>query len=374
MHFSVFLVGRSEGPGEDAFVMNALAEHALEAEELGFDAVFLPDHHFTGYAPMSSDPLMYAAYLAGRMKTDRMHFGTSVTTMPLHHPLRFVERVNLLDQITHGKVLIGIGSGTTPEEMIGLGVNFKDASRISEKNFEIAMSLWDKQPEDPPVLFENEPYKGALVQRIVPTTYSARRPRIMTVAIKEASMRRAAERAWPAFIPAISPPVLTGLEPFKHVSNHFGKYLQALQSYGHSEAAIGEALAWTTHTYQCVHVAPTDSQARAELEWILERYQAAIEREHKFNKDAERLSGIDLPDPPNALTEEWIATWCAYGSPETVAAKLAPYKELGIGNVLMGFTNGPLTAERLRLTQSSMRLFASEVAPRLRSVKALATA
>jgi len=366
MKFSVFLVGRSEGPAQDAYVMDTLTAHALEAEELGFDAVFLPDHHFTGYAPMASDPYLYAAYLAGKMKTDRMHFGTSVTTMPLHHPLRFVERVNLLDQITHGKVLIGIGSGTTPEEMIGLGVNFKDASRISEENFGIAMSLWDKETDDPAIQFDTGTYKGALVQRIVPTTYGDERPRIMTVALKDASIHRAAERAWPAFIPAFSPPSITGLEPYNHVSKHFAKYLAALKSYEHSDTSIARALEWTTHSYQCVHVAATDAQAREELMWILEKYQASIEREHVFNKRAEELSGINLPDPPNALSEEWISTWCVYGSPETVAAELAKYCDLGIGNVLMGFTNGPLTPERFALTQSSMRLFASDVMPRLK--------
>lgn len=369
MRFSVFLVGRSEDASQDAFVMNALTDHALEAEELGFDAVFVPDHHFTGYAPMASDPYLYVAYLAGRMKTNRMHFGTSVTTMPLHHPIRFVERVNLLDQITGGKVLIGIGSGTTPEEMIGLGVNFRDASRISEENFDLAMALWGKDPEDAPIEFDTGTYKGALVQRIVPTTYSDRRPRIMTVALKEASMRRAAERAWPAFIPSFTPPQIAVSDPFDHAARHFGRYRDALGSYGHSETAIAEALDWTTHSYQCVHVAETNAQARDELMWILERYQAAVDREHAFNKQAEQLSGINLPAAPSAVTEEWIATWCAYGSPETVAAELARYRDIGIGNVLMGFTNGPLTPERLALSQSSMRLFAHDVMPRLREAR-----
>lgn len=160
------------------------------------------------------------------------------------------------------------------------------------------------------------------------------------------------------------------MDPFDHAARHFGRYVEALKSYNHSESAIAEALEWTTHSYQCVHVAPTDKQARDELMWILEKHQAAVEREHVFNKQAEHLSGINLPAPPNALSEEWITTWCAYGSPDTVAKELARYEELGIGNVLVGFTNGPLTAERLALTQSSTRLFASDVMPRFRKGRA----
>ena len=73
-----------------------LVEHAKKAHTAGFEAVFLPDHHFTGYMPMASDPFIFAAYLAAQLKD--MHFGFSVTSIPLHSPVRFVERVNILDQ------------------------------------------------------------------------------------------------------------------------------------------------------------------------------------------------------------------------------------------------------------------------------------
>ena len=64
-----------------------------------------------GYGPMGCDPFLYHAYLAGQLK--RMRFGFSVVTGSLHHPVRFVERMNLLDQLTKGRLLVGIGSGTT---------------------------------------------------------------------------------------------------------------------------------------------------------------------------------------------------------------------------------------------------------------------
>ncbi|MEV7976737.1 hypothetical protein [Streptomyces sp. NPDC086519] len=68
MHFSVFLVGRSLGPADDPF---------------------------TAYAPTSGDPLRFAVYLASR--TQNVHHGFSVTTLPLHRPVRLAEHVNLLD-------------------------------------------------------------------------------------------------------------------------------------------------------------------------------------------------------------------------------------------------------------------------------------
>ncbi|MFJ9130303.1 LLM class flavin-dependent oxidoreductase [Streptomyces sp. NPDC102340] len=366
MRFSVFLVGRSMGPDDDAYVLDTLAEHALEADRLGFDAVFLPDHHFTGYAPMSSDPFLFAAHLAAQ--TENVHYGFSVTTLPLHHPVRFAERVNLLDHLTKGKLLVGIGSGTTPEETIGFGVDFQDSKDLMDQQVETVQKLWAKSVDDDPIEFTYGPYKGAVVQRIVPAPYSARR-RLMSVAMRPASTERAAKYGWPAFIPAFVPPIPASGEPSAAFEKYLDAYRSAITTSGHPQDVIDDCLSWTTHSYQCVHVAETDEQAREELEFILRGYQEAIDREYAYNKRAEGISGVDLSNAqaPNALSEEWIRTWCLYGSPETVAKQLAHYDGLGVGNVLMGFTNGPLTPERYALTQSSLRLFAEQVMPRFRT-------
>lgn len=318
MRFSVFLVGRSTAPEQDRFVMQSLIDHARQAEDRGFDAVFMPDHHFTGYAPMSSDPFVFAAYLAGQLK--KIHFGMSVTTVPLHHPVRFAERVNLLDQLTEGRLLVGIGSGTTPEEMIGFGVNYKDASSLLQENLDLVQRLWEKNIEDDPIIFETGHYKGAVVQRIVPAPWQ---------------------------------------KPFT-------RYRDALLNAGHSDEVVNHCLSWTTHTWQCVHIAPTDEQAREEMLQIMGWYQQAIDREYEYNKRAEEFSGVTLHRHPDCFSEEWIKTWCLYGSPETVAEELERHQQLGIGNVLLGFTNGPLTEERLRLSQQSISLFADQILPRFR--------
>ena len=142
MRFSVFLNARSMAPGEDRKLIQDLTAHAVEAEARGFDAIFMPDHHFNGYMPIASDSFMFASYLAAKLP--RMHFGFSVVSVPLHHPIRFVERINILDQLTDGKLLVGVGSGTTPEEMIGFGVNYQDAGAVSEANLALAERLWAK--------------------------------------------------------------------------------------------------------------------------------------------------------------------------------------------------------------------------------------
>ena len=372
MRFSIFLTARSMTPEDDEPIIHAMADLALQAEDLGFDAVFCPDHHFTGYAPMSSDPFVFHAYLAGQLK--RMRVGFSVVTSSLHHPVRFVERMNLLDQLTRGRLLVGIGSGTTPEETIGFGVPFQESRDRLQENLEIAMRLWAKCMDDPPLEFETSRYKGAVVQRIVPRSYRRPYPLMMGVALRDSSIERAGKFGWSAFIPDFVPPLPEGNAPSPVFLESLAKYRQALAGAGHPPDVVAECLGWTTHTYQCVHVAETDEQARRELEAIVRGYQQAIEREHPYNQLAEKISGVDLRDPPDATSESWIKAWCLYGSPDTVAAELQRYADAGVGNVLLSFTNGPYTAERARLAQQSLSLFAAEVMPRFDRVGSPASA
>ena len=364
MRFSVFLNARSMAPEEDRSLIKNLVAHAMHAADRGFDAIFMPEHHFNGYMPIASDSYMFAAYLAAKLP--HMHFGFSVTSVPLHHPVRFAERINILDQLTDGKLLVGIGSGTTPEEMIGFGVDYRDAGAIAEHNLAIAEELWAKGVDDRAVEIANGPYSGRVLQRIAPAAFTPGHARLMPVAMKESSARRAADNGWPAFIPAFTPPLIGGTEPLKHVTKYFSTYRAMLGEAGHSDAVIAAALAWTTHTYQVVHVAETDAQARDELMIILRSYQDAIEREAAFNARAESDSANTKTDrTPNALSDDWIGTWCLYGSPETVVEHLRPYADLGIGNILCGTTTGPLTDERLRLGNQTLDLLSSHVMPAL---------
>lgn len=366
MRFSVFLNARSQSPAEDRKLMQDLEAHALLASQSGFEAIFMPDHHFNGYMPVASDSFIFAGYLSAKMP--HMHFGFSVVSVPLHHPVRFTERVNILDQLTDGKLLVGVGSGTTPEEMIGFAVNYKEAGALAEKNLEIAEALWAKQMDDPAVVIDNGPYQGRVLQRITPAPYSKGHARLMPVAMKESSARRAAVNGWPAFIPAFTPPQIYGTEPYTHVKKYFDAYKGMLLEAGHDEETTKNALSWSTHTYQAVHVAESDDQAREELEIILKHYQEAVDRENEFNRraesdDANKKSDINI----NALDEGWIGTWCLYGSPETVIEHLQPYADLGIGNILCGTTTGPLTDERLKFANQTVDLMSRKVLPVFKS-------
>lgn len=79
-------------------------EYCLHAESLGYGAVWLGEHHFSDYSPLSR-PLVYAAYIAA--KTRRIRIGTAAVLLPIHHPLILAEELATLDIISNGRLEIG---------------------------------------------------------------------------------------------------------------------------------------------------------------------------------------------------------------------------------------------------------------------------
>lgn len=95
-------------------------ENLVLAEQLGFDSVWITEHHFTDYS-MSNDPLQLLSYIAGRTK--RVKLGTQVIIAPWHDPVRLAEKIINLDILSRGRAILGFGSGLSPYEFEGLGIN-----------------------------------------------------------------------------------------------------------------------------------------------------------------------------------------------------------------------------------------------------------
>ncbi|HEX8969687.1 MAG TPA: LLM class flavin-dependent oxidoreductase, partial [Chloroflexota bacterium] len=196
MRFSLYINPQTRGPEDDARVIDAVTQQALEADACGFAAVFLTEHHFTSYNAFS-DPFIFGAYLASQLK--RAWIGLSVAVPPLHHPLRFAEHCNLLDQLTGGRAIIGVGVGGGPIEFAGFGRNPDDRRELTEQVLEVALQAWAHQYGDPPLEFETATAAGRLDGRIIPTSVRKPHPLLARACVSDASVTRSAQQGWPIF-------------------------------------------------------------------------------------------------------------------------------------------------------------------------------
>lgn len=109
MKFGLFnLMTYRDNPGGIAGVIADTERLTLLAEELGFDVAWFAEHHFMNYS-VSVSPLMVASHMAAR--TRRIRLGAAVVVLPLYHPLRVAQEIGLLDQLSCGRAVLGVGTG-----------------------------------------------------------------------------------------------------------------------------------------------------------------------------------------------------------------------------------------------------------------------
>lgn len=109
------------------------------AETIGYDDVWLTEHHFCedGHAPSI---LPIAAAVAAR--TNRIRIGTSVLLLPLHHAVRVAEDAATIDILSNGRFDLGVGVGYRQQEFSGLGLRGQDRAGRTDEGLEIIRALW----------------------------------------------------------------------------------------------------------------------------------------------------------------------------------------------------------------------------------------
>ena len=101
-------------------------ELAARAEDVGFDSVWTSEHHFSDYQ-LTSQLLMFLSWVAGR--TSRLKLGTMVTVLPWHDPVRVAEGFSVLDHLSGGRAILGIGRGLGRVEFDGFRVDMGESRR-----------------------------------------------------------------------------------------------------------------------------------------------------------------------------------------------------------------------------------------------------
>src|SRR5215467_7586598 len=145
MRFGWLTLSLSPSPEEDAQRIDQQIEQVRFAERLGFGDVWLTEHYFTGES-VYNDALLFASAVA--MRTERIRIGFAVVQLPFHHPVRLAVQLALLDNLSKGRIDVGVGKGTiyNEYEFVGHGLRSDDSRERMEEAIDIVQRLWHGGP------------------------------------------------------------------------------------------------------------------------------------------------------------------------------------------------------------------------------------
>jgi alkanesulfonate monooxygenase SsuD/methylene tetrahydromethanopterin reductase-like flavin-dependent oxidoreductase (luciferase family) len=151
MEFGLFFINEKPPNLSDAEVIENALEQCVLADEIGFDSVWLGEHHFAPYGTMA-DTMVFAGAVA--VQTKRIPIGTAVIVPTFTHPVRVAEQCAMIDVMSGGRFWVGLGRGYQQREFKGYGVDqnestvrFREAVKIidgllTHENFSYDGQFW----------------------------------------------------------------------------------------------------------------------------------------------------------------------------------------------------------------------------------------
>jgi alkanesulfonate monooxygenase SsuD/methylene tetrahydromethanopterin reductase-like flavin-dependent oxidoreductase (luciferase family) len=324
-----------EGSEQQQRYRDAL-EQAILAERLGFESVWLTEHHFTRHG-ITSDSLAVLAYLAGR--TDRIRLGTAVLVLPFHDPVRLAESTAIIDNLSDGRLDVGIGRGYQWTEYHGFGIGFDEGSDRFEEALELLLQSWSAIE---PFAFEGKfhRYEAAFPQ---PRPVQRPHPPLWHATTSEASLARCVENDWGV--------MLSQATPLASVEEALSRYRALRRAAGRDDSLERVVLA------RGMYCARTDDEARAAFLGPYAEFFAAADRVSAPPGSVEGAA----PHNPFELTDgTGLLDTAVCGSPESCRAELERLAAVGIENVILFVNLGSLSHHDV---VASLELFGSEVLP-----------
>jgi alkanesulfonate monooxygenase SsuD/methylene tetrahydromethanopterin reductase-like flavin-dependent oxidoreductase (luciferase family) len=328
-------------------------EQMIESEQLGFDSIYLTEHHYSDYG-LSSAPSALLAHVAAR--TQRIQLGMAVYVLPFHNPLRLAEETATLDILCGGRLTVGLGRGNRPIEFVGHGVSREESRTRMEEGVEILLQAWTRER----VTFEGRHWQIPGIP-IFPKPLTQPHPPLAFAVGSDESLRWAGQRGYAIMSSGLTRPLSANLEARTIYEN-------ALREAGHSDAAI-EALLSRWVVTKHVYVAPTDQEARADAEgperWYLDAFARSISPDGLpgLSEAAYQEAALAECRQREARWEDLVESCLLVGSPATVRRQVAELQAAGVGELLCWMNFGGIPPAKAR---RSMSLFAEEVLPAFR--------
>jgi len=352
MKFSTIIVPQVREGEPEAF--DQIIEQIEFAEELGYDTVWLTEHHFSPYG-RAAVPSIAAQAIA---RTSKIRISTAVVVLPFHHPIRVAEDWATLDHMSRGRVDVGIGRGNQPAEFEGFGIPMDEAEQRFSESLSIIRQAWTE---------ERFSYDGQFWQikelSVVPKPFTKPHPPLWQAALSDYTVQKVVERN----INGLIGPYLCPYETLK--TNYFDVWHKRVQESGQSQLQLAHN--------EFVYVGDSDRQVKSDIEenimWYI-RTAAKIWGERDRSKVASQYANYnDILEYLDVVSfSEVYEELGMFGTPDSVAEKVRWMRDEGGVDELINFTwFGGISQEK---ALRNMELFAKEVMPRFKDPEAITSA
>jgi alkanesulfonate monooxygenase SsuD/methylene tetrahydromethanopterin reductase-like flavin-dependent oxidoreductase (luciferase family) len=354
MHVGLSVIFQNPG-GErpDAQVYAEDLALALQAEDLGFESIWSVEHHFTEYT-MCPDVMQFLTYMAGCTKS--IQLGSMVCVLPWHDPLRVAEQVAMLDTLSGGRLILGIGRGTGRVEFDGFRVEMPEARRRFAESADMILTGLEQGYCE---------YDGEFV----------RQPRVELRPKPERSFRGRTSAA------AVSPEsaeimakmgvgiLIVPQKPWKQVRQELATYRETYRDANDAEPPAPYCAGWT-------FVDPSADRAEEMARTYVGGYWDTVIKHYEFDKPhlkdtpgyefhGQMYDRLTAPGGMEKMTEFFLGLQ-VWGTPAQVYDKIVTIQENTYSDAYMAVCSyaGMPHDEADR----NMKLFAREVMPELKKL------
>ena len=319
------------------------------AERIGIDQIWFFEHHLQPTAPVPSPNLLIAA---AAQRTRHIRFASMVNILPFRHPLLVAEEAAMLDNLTGGRLDLGLGRGLRPPEFEAFGVDQARSREMFVESFELIRRIWADENfvhrGNYWTIVKNGPLSPPLVQRP--------HPPFLVSAQSEESLHWAAERDI----------------PFAQIDSLVDQARRDQALYREVQVMHGHAAAPRLYLMREIYVADNQASARLEAEPYLLQYWELWNRYTQFTRGGNLPDSYDFwrrqaPMLHAMSFDEIVANdMVLLGGPESVAnAILRIAGQLDLIGLALVFKLGAMPYD---MVERSMIRFGEEVVPRISAV------
>ena len=344
MNFGAFLLMPSPSVRPHSEIYARGLEIAQAAEALGYDGIWLAEHHFSNYGYLSR-PLIMATHLAA--KTSRIRIGTAVVVLPLHNPLMVAEEAATIDLLSEGRFDLGLGRGYQQYEFQRLGLDLKDSRARWEEAIEIVTRAFTEDSFS----FQGEHFSFPETT-VLPKPYQKPHPPIWVVGQSPESIDGAVRRGFN---------VVTGGAAFP-----IGRIEERREQFDDAVLRHAREGQLQFGIQQKIYVTESEDEAEKMAEHGLWNMRVSLSL-RLGREQVERGRVTDVPIENEPSIQELVDRHFLFGTPDTVSEKLIRLQEkLQLDHLNCDFWLGDMPQDKVL---RSMEMFAEHVMPRVQEAE-----